>query len=270
MSKSARPDSSSSPPVRHDFYRELDAEINGRIGATVGFTALTGPAPYKTEEAVVAGYRQRYAVIKRFQEATLQLFQASLRGDADPDIAAMIVGEMPQELGLDYHRQLTEEQHRTPVYFRTDEVEHGKLSEIQCSGSAWGLVEELRTLYARHPDVFGQPVHFPQSLAASFAESLREYLGREPIVHHLVDNASRPHGVRYFIQQVREQGIKYFSYDLGIEPDDVNFVRSHDFVSILHHNFYATRLERCKLGEVFFDLPPSVLYDGKDEGCLRR
>ena len=260
---SQRSDAAGSTSREHVFYRELDDEINTRIGATVGFTALTRPTPYSMQEDVVAGYRRRYDVIKRFQQQTLDLFKASLRGDADPEIAAMVTGELPAQLGLSYHRQLTDLQHRTPIFFRTDEVAHGKLSEVQCSGSAWGLVEELRALYGRHPEAYGAPVHFPDSLASLFAKSLREYLNDEPIVHHLVDNASRPHGVRYFIQRVRDEGIKYFSYDFDIGPDDVNFVRSHDFVSVMHHNFYANRLDRCNRGEVYFDLPPSCLFDGK-------
>ena len=72
-----------------------------------------------------------------------------------------------------------------------------------------------------------------------------------------------PHGARYFIQQLREQGIKHFSYDRALGPKECNFIRSHDFISLPTHNFFTERMSRCSLGEVFFDLPPSVLFDVK-------
>ena len=247
----------------HELYRHLDEEINRRLGATVGFTALIRPTPYPMDAEFLAGFQARYALIKRFQDQTLALFKASLRGDADPEIAGMVVGDLPGELGLAYHQQLTDAQHRSPVFFRTDEVAPGKVVEIQCPGSGWGLAEEIRTLYCNHESTFGPPVYFHDSLAAEFANALRSYVGSEPIVHHLSDNASRPHGVRYFLQRVREQGINHFSYDRGITPEDCNFVRSHDFVSIPYHNFFSDRMRRCNHGNVFFDLSPSGLFDGK-------
>jgi len=174
-----------------------------------------------------------------------------------------VVGDLPQHLGLAYHRQLTDSQHRRPVFFRTDEPCPGKLSEIQCPGSGWCLAEEILTLYRNNERVFGPRRHFRDSLAAGFATALRRYLERPPLVHHLLDNASRPHGMRYFIQRTREHGVKYFTFDRGVTPQECNFVRSHDFVTLPHHNFFTTRMERCNRGEVFFDLSPSALFDCK-------
>ncbi len=246
-----------------DYYRQLDREINETIGVDIGWTGLIASRPYPMDEATHEGFRTRYALIKTFQEQTLALFRASLNQECDPEIARMVVGELPEEYGLRYHQQLTDRQHRTPVFFRTDEVSAGKLSEIQCSGSGWGLAEQLRQLYCDNESAFGPPEYFRDSLAAGFVKALTKYLGAEPCVHHLVDNASRPHGIRYFIQRVRRQGAKYFSYDRDVSPTDCNFVRSHDFVTLPHHNFFDDRMERCSQGEVCFDLPPSNLFDGK-------
>jgi len=246
-----------------DYYRQLDDEINERIGVNIGWTGLIADRPYPMEESTCEGFRSRYALIKTFQEQTLALFRASLNGECDPEIARMVVGELPEKYGVHYHRHLTDRQHRVPVFFRTDEVSAGKLSEIQCSGSGWGLAEQLRQLYCDNASVFGAPKYFQRSLAASFTRALNEYLGTEPCIHHLVDNASRPHGIRYFIQRARGQGSKYFSYDRGLSPSDCNFIRSHDFVTLPHHNFFDERMERCNQGEVCFDLPPSNLFDGK-------
>jgi len=251
------------PPSCRDYYQQLDDDINRTCGIDVGWTALIACRSYPMEDSECQAFRSRYAVIKRFQEQTLALFRASLNGQCDPQIARMVVEDLPEHLGVNYHRKLTDHQYRTPVFFRTDEVSPGKLSEIQCCGSGWCLAEQLRQLYLDNETVFGSPRHFPDSLAASFTRSLTKYLGEEPRIHHLVDNASRPHGMRYFIQRTRMQGAKYFSYDRGVSPSDCNFVRSHDFITLPHHNFFADRMERCNQGKVFFDLPPSNLFDGK-------
>jgi hypothetical protein len=247
----------------HDLYRQIDEDLNSVLGVDLGFTALLRTTAYPMGAGEVDGFRGRYAHIKRFQERTLALFNASLKGECDPQIAEMVLGDVPAHLGRAHHEELTERQHRTPVFFRTDEPVPGKLSEIQCSGSGWGLAEELLTLYRNNEGVFGQVNHFKDSLAVSFARAIEGHLGRPALVHHLVDNASRPHGMRYFIQRTREQGVRYFSYDRDVGPQDCNFVRSHDFVTLPHHNFYAERMRRCERGEVMFDLSPSALFDGK-------
>ena len=257
------PQRSLQPAPVQRLYEQLDDDINTRLGIDLGFTALIRPTAYPMDEAMVNAYRRRYTTIKRFQERTLELFEASLRGESAPEIARSVLGDVPAHLGLEYHRQLTQQQHRTPVFFRTDEPIPGKLSEIQCPGSGWCMTEELLTLYRNNQDVFGPPQHFGESLAASFAETLRRKLGPSPVVHHLADNASRPHGARYFIQRTRERGVKYFSYDRDITPQDCNFVRSHDFITLPHHNFFTERMERCNREEVTFDLSPSALFDGK-------
>lgn len=252
----------STPPV-HEFYRQLDEEIDSRFGASVGFTSLIRMEPYTMDEQTVAGFRNRYDLVKRFQEQTLALFKSSLKGECDPEIAQMVVADLPRHLGLDYHRQLTDRQHRSPVFFRTDESRPGKLTEIQCPGSGWGMVEEIMTLYRNNEAVFGPSKHFYESLAAGFARAIGVYLGSQPLVHHFLGNSSRPHGMRYFIQRTREHGVRYFSYDQGCMPQDCNFIRSHDFISLPHHNFFAERMKSCNRREVFFDLSPSALFDGK-------
>jgi len=256
-------ESGASATENHDLYQQLDDDINDRLGIDLGFTALIRTTSYPMDEATVNAFRDRHATIKRFQEITLSIFNASLRGETDPEIAQAVLGDVPAHLGLDYHRQLTERQHRTPTFFRTDEPVTGKLSEIQCPGSGWCLTEEILTLYRNNQNIFGTPVHFRESLAASFAETLRRHLGQSPVVHHLADNASRPHGARYFMQRTREQGIQYLSYDRDLTPQDCNFVRSHDFITLPHHNFFVERMERCEQGAVSFDLSPSALFDGK-------
>lgn len=245
------------------LYQQLDHSFDVRAGTDIGFEALVAIRPQAMTGEAVDKFRARYSTIKSFQERTLGLFRSSLDGSGDPELARLILGDLPAHLAQEHHQKLTESQHRTPVFFRTDEPVPGKLSEIQCPGSGWCVNEHLRQLYGNNPGIFGNPQHFPQSLAEQFASTLKKYLGADPVVHHLTENASRVHGMRYFIQQTRDRGVKYFSYDRGVKAGDCNFVRSHDFFSLLHHNFYADRLQRCNDGAVTFDLPPSALFDGK-------
>jgi hypothetical protein len=248
---------------RSELYCQLDDEINRRLNASVKFGLLISTKPYHMDPLTVHGFRDRYAVIKRFQQRTLELFRASLTGKCDPLIAGMVVGDLPGHLGRGYHRALTKSQHNTPVFFRTDELFSGKIAEIQCCGSGWGIAEQLRVLYDANPLVFGSPAQFPDTLAELFSETLCAYIGRDPVVHHLDQNASLPHDARYFIQRLREHGVLHYSYDGEVAPSDCNFIRSHDFITLPHHNYFNERMKRCEKGELFFDLPPSCLFDTK-------
>jgi hypothetical protein len=245
------------------LYKQIDEFFNQKTATNIGFEALLASAPYQLETKKVEQFAARYHVIKTFQQKTIDLFNASLRGDHDPEIAKTIFGDMPRHFGREYHVHLNEHQNRTPVFFRTDEPVCGKIAEIQCPGSGWCLAEQVRQIYCDNTGIFGNPTHFPQRIVDLFSHSLARYLGKDPIIHHLTENASRPHGMRFFIQLARDKGVKFYSYDQGITHYDCNFVRSHDFVSLLHHNFFSERLERCSKNQLWFDLSPSALFDGK-------
>ena len=240
----------------------MEARFNELSGSSTGFEALLGSRPYALEADEFAAAQARYATIKDFQESAMRLFRASLNGDADPIIAQGILSDVPESFGWNFHKKLPDSIWKTPVYFRTDEARLGQLTEVQCSGSGWDVVETMRDLYVASPAYYGEPQWFVRSLAEEFQASLKDYVGAEPVVHHLTDNASRPHGARFFIQRVREKGGHFFSYDEA-RHSDCNFIRSHDCFSLYHHNFFADRLERSEKGECFFDLPPIALYDTK-------
>lgn len=72
-----------------------------------------------------------------------------------------------------------------------------------------------------------------------------------------------PAGMRYFLQRTREHGLKYYGYDRGITPYDCNFIRAHDFISLMTDNYFAERFSGWKDGRVEYDLPPSSLFDQK-------
>lgn len=246
-----------------DFYGWLDRTFSEVAGGDPGFGNLLAAAPRVLDEATLQGFSERYDCIRRFQQTTLGLFLASLKGEAHPEIAAHVLGDVPAAYGADYHRGLSPAQLKVPLFFRTDEPVIGKLSEIQCPGSGWAGHDLIEALYRAHEGLFDGPRVFHRSLAQAFAEDLREHLGVEPIVHHLFDNASQPQEARYFIQRTREHGVRYFSWDPGVHSRDCNFVRSHDWISLLHDNFHRDRLLACDEKRLSYDLSPCALFDAK-------
>ncbi len=244
-----------------DYYGYLDRQINDTLGTDLEFNILLGAGHYAFEAEELRGFAERYSRIKEFQEITLSLFNASLKGEADPEIASLIINELPESQGTKYHREL--DLKHTPVFFRTDEVVPGKISEIQSPGSAWGICDQLHSFYDDHRSEFGVSDAFPTSLSEGFSETLKRHVGSGPFVHHLTDNSSIPADMRYFIQRTRIRGIKYYSYDKGITPYNCNFIRSHAFAGLAADNYFLERLARYKVGDLRYDLPPSILFDEK-------
>jgi hypothetical protein len=157
-----------------------------------------------------------------------------------------------------YHRSLKSEDFTTPVCFRTDEVPDA-IVEVQCPGSGWGDCELLTEYYT----LTGALSNSGDPFSKRFATSLQGLLGEPPRILHLLDNASVPHGLRYFIEQTRRHGLKYWGYDPEAGLRECNFVRSHSILGLMAETYFQDRLTRSRLGEVLFDLPPHVLFDQK-------
>jgi hypothetical protein len=245
-----------------DPYKEISDRINDVASGNLGFTQLLPVAPRRLPATEYHGYRERYMVIREFCKTTLDLFQASLRGDADPSIAELLINESPPHLAKDYHRQLPPHLYHVPRFFRTDQASHQHPCEVQCPGSMWGDFQLLWDFFEARGQLDGG-----LSLSEGFIESLTDHLGEQPRVLHLVDNASAPQGVRYFIERTRPQ-VKYFGYDaeLGSGTGSLacNFVRSHSFFGLLAENLIQARLrEAARTGTSVFDLPPCVVLDQK-------
>ena len=246
-----------------NYYDFLDKQINTELGINTGFNSLISPYPYNLEEDCAEKFFSRYKIIKEFQKICLKLFQRSLKGKEDPEIAKLILNEIPDYLGHDYHIELPERDDQTPVFFRTDEVIPGKITEIQSPGSSWGVYEQIYNFYKTHND-FNRPKRiFNSPLSEEFTKALRVHLDSEPVVHHLLDNASIPNGMRYFIQKTRKAGLKYFGYDRDIVSYDCNFIRAHAFLGLISDNFRWYRLKKYKEEGLLFDLFPSILFDQK-------
>lgn len=250
------------------YFDFLDNQINDMLRVDTGFSSLPAADIYQMAPEVVEGFRSRYESIKQFQTITASLFNASLNGDMDPEIARLILSELPDTHGFGHHKAIHRcagemNRNMTPVFFRTDETVPGKISEIQPPGSLWCTFEQLYAFYNHFERDFNARSISNRSLSEKFVQALRDYLPFEPVVHHLLDNASVPAGMRFFLQRTRQHGLKYFGYDRDITAYDCNFFRAHAFQSLMADNYFSGRLASWKKGLVEYDLPPSIVFDEK-------
>jgi hypothetical protein len=204
-------------------------------------------------------FERRHDTIRRFQQISMDLFRMALAQELEPEVGRVLLNDALGSWREEFHRRLLEPHWTLPCYFRTDEAAPGQIVEIQCPGSLWGdhqlvadLAESWGVLDSRTP-----------KLAERFSESVLQLLGgRPPFVHHLLDNASGPHTMRYFINCTRSQ-LKYHAWDPGIKPQECSLVRSHSFYGLMAENFALPRLTQCLEGTLIYDFPPHVLFDQK-------
>mgnify|MGYP004611556537 CR=1 FL=1 len=232
-------------------YDWLNYEINQTFpGSNIGFTQLVATEPQM--ENVKANSRLK--IIHTFQEKCIEIFKNALTKQ-DELLLFWLINETPDSLGLDYHRSLSESCFKRPVFFRTDEMDFGKIAEIQCPGSHWGELELLYNYYKESFSVGQEP-------AKNFVEQLKCYLGKSsPTVLYLTDNSSAPAGVRYFIEKTRPQ-IRYWGIDSMIDSKSCDFIRTHSFFGLCSENYHKLRLEFVG-DSLEYDYPPNVLFDQK-------
>lgn len=246
-------------PNDSDVYGVVAQLSEDTIRCSAAFTGLLAFRPHEVSEDRWGELVQAHDDLRRWQRTSLDLLAASVTGDAAPTFAASLLDHLPNYLGWGHHSSLPYANLRPPLFFRTDQAENGKILEVQCPGSLWGVHEILRDFYiGRHER---SALRIP-SLSAAFTRQLRCLLGERPVVHHLLDNASHPAGERYFIQRARASA-SYFGFDPDVRPRDCNLVRSHDFVSLLSENFASDRLRKVHAGNCVYDLPPIALFDQK-------
>ncbi len=239
-----------------DVYAWADDLFNSSPRYATGFTELLARKPYRVSANVRRLYDSRLSHIRSSQKIALDIFRAALNDEMPPAVLHWLMNETPDCIGLSYHRKLEDRHFTLPVFFRTDEVKPGKIIEIQCPGSAWGELQ-VAFEYAVKMGHLGKE----ESPADRFAAQLIDFLGEAPLVHHLLDNASAPPGMRYFIERTRPR-VKYLAIDHGVRASDCNFIRSHAFFSICGDKDFLPRLSKVGYG-VTYDLPPHILFDNK-------
>lgn len=238
------------------LYDKLDLEINAAHATALGFTQLAAASAYSLSDAYVVAAERRHESIRRFFEAATDVFAAALAGELPRTVLELLLNETPPQYGQEFHRRMLDIRRTVPQFFRTDEVAPGRIVEIQCPGSLWGEYEVLARL--QH----GSGGNRAPSLARAFVEQAAAIVGEDVRVHHLLDNASAPHTMRYFIDCTRPS-VRYFGIDPGIDQMSCGLVRSHSFFGMTSENFFKPRLERYLAGELLYDLPPSIIFDQK-------
>jgi len=235
-------------------YEWVDSEFNAAIVSNTGFTQLMSAKPMFISSSDYCQIKNRLHTIHDFQDRCINIFRNALL-NKDNELLHWLLNETPKSLGRGFHLSLLDEHFKRPVFFRTDEMQLGKIAEIQCPGSHWGELELLHQ-YFKIPN---------KSPATLFSEQLTCYLGnRPPIVHYLTDNASAPTGVRYFIKKTRKTKpvIKYWGFDNGVMAKDCNFIRTHSFFGLCGENHFKMRLQQSS-EKIMYDFPPYVLFDQK-------
>lgn len=227
-----------------------------------GYTQLIGTAVRTCTRSQWAQLDADGALVDQYFDGCLTLFRGYLTGDVVHDQVAVALGDAPLHLGLSYHQGLPDALLSKPQFYRTDESRPGHVLEVQCPGSLWGdhvlLRDVLRTTGLVPDTALGS------DLADGFVQAARRVLDAEPIIHHLLDNASAPHTMRYFLQATcREGGARYFGVSPGVTADDCNFIRSHSVYGLVAENHFRARTARASAGQLMFDLPPHLLFDQK-------
>ena len=248
--------------TRQDCYALLDAQSEAVTRSAAGFSGLIAARPAVISEDQHELLSARYRYLKAWQAVTLRLFAESLAGSIPPSVARLFLGELPTHLAS-YHAELVSSVDiSTPAYFRTDEALLGKILEVQCPGSLWGVYEQLYDYYTQHVSALAD-----EPLSKKFSDGLFGLLKTEPKIHHFIDRSSHPAGERYFLQKARRY-LRYFGYDKGVRPQDCNFVRAHDYLTLATEAFFPERRNAWAEGRLRYDLPPISIFEQKIQMCL--
>ncbi|HEY3911230.1 MAG TPA: hypothetical protein VGM07_15260 [Stellaceae bacterium] len=242
-----------------DCYAFLERQSYEITRSLVGFTALITPMPDTLSAAQWENLAARYDTIKEWQATTLELFAASLAGQADPVIAELFLSEIPPYLVETHRSVVLSLPVETPVFFRTDEAMLGKIVEVQSPGSLWGTYEQLQDYYQAHGFTLGP------ELSERWTHVLTAKLGKPPVIHHLFNIFWASES--YFAQKAR-RFVRYYAYDKGVRPLDCNFVRAHHYLVLVDESLFTRRREAWSAGCLHYDVPPISIYQQKLQMCL--
>lgn len=260
---------------REKYFEWLNSEFCDSDLSGLGFTQSVAVSPHVILSDSI---QKNNTIIRNFQLSCLKLLKIALKNN-DKEILNYLINDTPQCMGIEYLKNLPEVFWKPPVFFRTDESSLGRVFEIQCPGSSWGELELLYNFYNK--------INFKLNInqpAQEFTNQLVRYLGlnddTSPLVYYLIDNASIPVGVRYFISQTRMTNppIKYWGIDKyplielisedgkivkkQLKAIDSDFVRTHYYLELFgecdfNKRIYIDKPEKC------YDLPPMSLFDQK-------
>lgn len=235
--------------MRDEYCDELSSVLGFPVEAPCELTRTLGSVGETLDQRVA-----RQQALQAFFDGCLD-FACSHASDANEvRLKALLFGRFSQRFGEFFHREMRNRLRLKPLFFRTDEPTLGQIAEIQCPGSLWGECAAILSLHSR------QAAH---QFIACVADAIKSVVSGTPVIHHLVDNSSRPLTTTYLIQALRrQQNLTFFGFD-NVKDTDCNFVRSHSFHGLISQNIFETRLQAALSGQVQFDYPPTPIFDQK-------
>jgi hypothetical protein len=236
-----------------DIYEEIEADFS----ATIGFPAKIDFRIGDMMRAPIAhGFSRadQHAAIYAFFRSVIEITRVAASGELNPSTTRFLFGISTDRFGPAYHKSLSDELLHPPRFFRTDEPSLGQIAEIQSPGSMWGEYFMLLKYFSKEG--------FEAALLKT--QHALNRLAQEPIIHHMLDNASRPLQMTYFIQTLRKHidGVKFFGFD-AVKDTDCNIVRSHSFFGLAGQNIFGQRMELAKTKQLAFDYPATPVFDQK-------
>lgn len=257
-----------SPAGREVLIQDMNREtfsllVERRFRDVTGsfFTASTSflDHPIKLEAAEVEAAQRRGRLILEFMDECLAIARECVIEDGDPVLRQLLFSDVLPHTSIEWHRQLPDSAWTRPIWFRTDESPEGVIYEVQCPGSGWGDLLLLKDCLLQH----GTGTLSSDDIRAKFVSDVKDVTGQAvPSILHLLDNASAPWGMRYFIEATRGD-VRYFGYDSGVVASEIDLVRSHSFYGLVAENRFRQRLGWSNEQRTAFDCPPHVIFDQK-------
>ncbi|MCX6230363.1 MAG: hypothetical protein NTZ33_02355 [Bacteroidetes bacterium] len=247
-------------------FEFLDNEIQSFISDNNQFNQNVLFEPITITESIYKNRFSNFNTIQLFFAKVLTLFKTAIEipSDFNKDILKLLMNDSSDKISLSFYKSLDEKIWTLPKFYRTDESKESKVFEIQCPGSGWGEVILLEKLYKVK---FGNRYPY-YNIQNSFIEEIKKITGKDkPWVMHLLDNSSNPSSMRYFIRET-SKGLKYWGFDKNVINSNCDFVRSHSVYGLIAENLFKVRLEKAINCEVYFDLPPLLIFDQKMILCL--
>lgn len=219
---------------------------------------IAAPRPFQESDG------ERLLILREFFDTCLSVFNEALRAQQPHAVYRWLMNDTPASLRRKWHLTLPNVVYKAPIFFRTDESPGGRIFELQCPGSGWGDLELLRDAYLEFGITGPERTKLEAFQAAGdFSNQVIRLLGsQEPSVLHLLDNASNPGSMKYFIRTTSPP-LRYWGYTQGVDNGTCQLVRSHSFFGLVAENLFQQRVQAAERGSVQFDLPPICLFDQK-------
>jgi hypothetical protein len=249
----------------NEFYRLLDDTLAASQGESPGFSELVQTAPVALPGHVFSARRSRLEEFQLFFKTASGIFSDAVDGKCSPLLSKLLLNDVPECYGAEFHRALPRDVWTIPQFYRTDESINGKVFEIQCPGSGWGDLQMLATVYSQlNPSSVVSQYKPSKAVAEEIVQVCQD---ASPSVLHLLDNSSNPVSMRHLIATTQPP-LRYWGQSRSVRNADCQFIRSHSFFGLVAENLFKERVGMAARGQVWFDLPPVLVFDEKIALCL--